>query len=90
MCCHHSRTWNRELAVNTANPHKTIYPWIDISKTNPKRIYYRISMIRYLLFTISPNNKFKDKLKNLIDKYPTIDTNAIGFPIDWESEPLWS
>ena len=47
-------------------------------------------MIRYLLFTISPNNKFKDKLKNLIDKYPTIDSNAIGFPTDWESEPLWS
>ncbi len=19
-----------------------------------------------------------------------IDTNAIGFPVDWESEPLWS
>ena len=90
MCCHHSRTWNRELAVNTADPHKTIYPWIDVRKTNPKRIYYRISMIRYLLFTISPNNNFKDKLQNLIEKYPTVDIAAVGFPIDWIEEPLWT
>ena len=90
MCCHHSRTWNRELAINTANPNKVSYPWIDINKTNPKRIYYRISMIQYLLFTISPNNNFKDKLKRLTGKYPTIDITAIGFPTDWEDEPLWS
>ena len=90
MCCHHSRTWNRELAINTANPNKVSYPWIDINKTNPKRIYYRISMIQYLLFTISPNNNFKDKLKRLIGKYPTIDITAIGFPTNWEDEPLWS
>ena len=46
-------------------------------------------MIQYMLFTISPNNKFKDNLKKLIDKYPTIDTAAIGFPLNWENESLW-
>ena len=45
-------------------------------------------MIRYLLFTISPNNNFKDKLQNLIEKYPTVDIAAVGFPIDWIEEPL--
>ena len=90
MCCHHSRTWNRELAINTANPIVTSFPWIDISKTNPKRIYYRICMIRYLLFTISPNNNFKEKLKTLISKYPTIDISAIGFPSDWENDSFWN
>ncbi|MBQ2922290.1 MAG: Abi family protein [Tyzzerella sp.] len=89
MCCHHTRTWNRELAINTANPQITAFPWIDIRKTNPKRIYYRICMIQYLLFTVSPNNKFMDKLKRLIDKYPTVDIAAVGFPTDWEDEPLW-
>lgn len=46
-------------------------------------------MIQYLLFTISPNNRFKDKLKNLIAKYPTVDIGAIGFPVDWDNESLW-
>ena len=89
MCCHHSRTWNRELAINTANPQVTAFPWIDISKTNRKRIYYRICMIQYLLFTVSPNSRFKGKLKKLIEKYPTVDIAAVGFPSDWEDEPLW-
>lgn len=90
ICCHHSRTWNREFAINTANPQRTLFPWIDISKTNPKRIYYRICMIRYLLITISPNNTLKSKLKKLADSYPTVDISAIGFPCDWENEKLWN
>ena len=35
-------------------------------------------------------NNFKNKLKHLIDKYPTIDITVIDFPTDWEDEPLWS
>lgn len=89
MCCHHSRTWNRELAINTADPQVTDYPWIDASKTSPKRIYYRICMIKYLLFTISPCNRFKEKLTALIAQYPTVDIGAVGFPADWASELLW-
>ena len=89
MCCHHSRTWNRELAINTANPQIVTFPWIDVTQTNPKRIYYRICMIKYLLYTVSPKNAFKDKLKALIEKYPTVDITAVGFPLDWEIEPLW-
>ena len=78
-----------QLAINTANPQVTAFPWIDISKTNPKRIYYRICMIQYLLFTVSPNSRFNGKLKKLIEKYPTVDIAAVGFPSDWEDEPLW-
>lgn len=89
LCGHHARTWNRELAINTSNPTHTAYPWIDVAKTNPKRIYYRICMIRYLLYTVSPQNKFKSKLKALMTQYPSIDISAIGFPVEWESEPLW-
>ncbi|MDH6305712.1 abortive infection bacteriophage resistance protein [Parabacteroides sp. PF5-5] len=46
-------------------------------------------MIKYLLFTVSPQNSFTDKIKELITKYPTIDTQAMGFPSDWENAPIW-
>lgn len=46
-------------------------------------------MIQYLLFTVSPNSRFNGKLKKLIEKYPTVDIAAVGFPSDWEDEPLW-
>lgn len=89
MCCHHVRTWNRELAINTADPQVTAFPWINGTAVNPKRIYYRICMIRYLLFTISPHSRFTEKLKILISRYPTVDIGAVGFPADWETEPMW-
>ena len=54
-----------------------------------KRIYFRICIIKYLLFTVSPNNRFTEKLKSLLAEYPTVDILAMGFPVDWESEPLW-
>ena len=89
LCCHHSRTWNREIAVVPVEPNSPIFPWINSTKTNSKRIYYRICIIKHLLFTVSPNNRFTQKLKSLLSEYPTIDVRAMGFPADWESEPLW-
>jgi abortive infection bacteriophage resistance protein len=29
------------------------------------------------------------KLKALLAKYPNVDTRAMGFPVDWQDEPLW-
>ena len=89
LCCHHSRTWNREIAVVPAEPNSSVFSWIDCSKTDTKRIYYRVCIIKYLLFTVSPNNRFAQKLKNLLVKYPTIDIRAMGFPAEWQNEPLW-
>lgn len=89
LCCHHCRTWNRELAVITTEPRKTKYSWINPALTNKRRIYYRICMIRYFLFTISLNNTFKEKLKDLLSAYPSIDIRAMGFPANWENEDIW-
>jgi len=60
-----------------------------ITKTDAQRIYYRICIIKYLLFTVSLNNQFLQKLKSLLAEYPTIDIRAMGFFADWKNEPLW-
>lgn len=89
MCCHHARIWNRELPISPTEPKQMKYNWIDSSLTDKRRMYYRICMIRYFLFTVSPNNSFKDKLKALLVTYPNIDIRAMSFPANWESEDLW-
>jgi abortive infection bacteriophage resistance protein len=89
LCGHHSRTWNREIPVTPAELKSPVFPWIDSSTTDMKRIYYRICIIKYLLFTVSPNNRFTQKLKSLLTEYPTIDIKAMGFPANWQNEPLW-
>lgn len=88
-CCHHSRIWNREIAITPSEPRNLVYGWIDGSKTDNRRLYCRICMIKYLLYSVSPENTFKTKLIELLTKYPTIDKAAMGFPKDWETEPLW-
>ena len=90
LCGHHVRVWNKEISLIATDPLYHAFPWIDISKTDAKRIYYRICIIKYLLFTVSPNNTFTQKLKSLLAAYPTIDIKAMGFPPDWQNEPLWN
>jgi len=89
LCGHHNRTWNRENPLIPAPLKSPVFPWIDSFTTDLKRIYYRICIIKYLLFTVSPNNTFTQKLKLLLAEYPTIDIKAMGFPANWQIEPLW-
>ena len=81
--------WNRELPISPTEPKHMKYGWIDSFRTDKRRMYYRICMIRYFLYTVSPDNNFKDKLKTLLAAYPNIDTAAMGFPSGWESEDIW-
>ena len=53
------------------------------------RTYYILSVILYLLQTVSPKNKFRKKIIFLFKKYPNIDPAALGFTRNWKDEPLW-
>jgi abortive infection bacteriophage resistance protein len=89
MCCHHARIWNRENPLVPVELKSPAFPWIDAATIDPKRIYFRICIIKYLLFTVSPNNSFAQKLKSLLVEYPTVDICAMGFPANWQDAPLW-
>lgn len=90
MCCHHCRTWNREIPINVKNPKKLTYPWINNSLIDSRRIYFRICVIQYFLFTVSPHNTFKERLLRLLNEYPTISTDAMGFPNNWYLDEIWT
>ena len=89
MCCHHARVWNRDFMLNPAEPKKTKNAWIDTSKVDKKRIYYRLCIVRYFLSWISPNNIFNKKLSTLLVDFPSIDIAAMVFDRNWEKEELW-
>lgn len=89
ICAHHSRLWNKQLGVTPLIlPNKTKKPWLKSNVPNNK-VFFVLSMIYFLIKQINPNSSFKNKLKNLISKYPKTDKGAMGFPLDWEKEPLW-
>jgi abortive infection bacteriophage resistance protein len=86
---HHVRLWNKEIPIVSHNLDNPLFPWINPTATDMKRIYFRICIIKYLLFTVSPNHTFTEKLKSLLAEYPTVDVRAMGFPDGWQEEPLW-
>ena len=90
ICAHHSRLWNRNLPMPPKLLTQTNLPWIS----NPAQIdihsfYAVLSCMHYLLQTISPDNRFQQRLEQLLTTYPNIDIAAMGFPTDWKNEALW-
>ena len=87
-CCHHARVWNKQNTIRPMIPNHMIGNWITLP-TDALRIYFNLCIIKYFLNIISPSNDMKAKLDTLLVCYPDIDTAAMGFPRDWEREPLW-
>ena len=96
ICAHHSRLWNRDLAIE---PEKLLKPkgnWIGKPFENNKRVFYFVCVLRYMLLRANPGNSMKQKVETLFFKYPTVPIKYLGIPsdgkgnlLDWQNEPLW-
>lgn len=89
VCAHHSRLWNRDIRVKPQIPENPKKQWLKINEIENDKVYFLLSMIVYLLQTINPKNSMSSRFKSLLLKYPNIDVKAMGFPDNWEKEPLW-
>jgi len=89
VCAHHARLWNKPLQIQPLFPRRTQHIWLTDKSVCNNRVYYILSMMIYMLNTVNPNHSFKHKLETLFQKYPNVDRAAMGFPVNWCSEPLW-
>lgn len=96
ICAHHSRLWNRDLAIEPEKLLKPVGNWVSKPFENNKRMFYFICVLKYLITRANPGNSLKDKLQNLFKKYPTVPIQYIGIPsdgkgnsLDWKNEPIW-
>lgn len=89
ICAHHSRFWNKILGIRPTVPRRTRNPFVQIPASTNRKAYFSLCIITYLLDIINPNNSFRDKLRDLFIEYPNIDVSAMGFPRNWQNEPLW-
>jgi abortive infection bacteriophage resistance protein len=96
ICAHHSRLWNRDLAIEPDKLLKPVGDWIGPRFDNNKRIFYFLSVLKYLLNRANPNNSLKNKLQTLFANYPSVPVQYIGIPsdgqgkmLDWDNEPIW-
>jgi abortive infection bacteriophage resistance protein len=96
ICAHHSRLWNRDLAIEPEKLLKPVGNWISKPFENNKRMFYFICVLKYLITRANPTNSLKNKLQILFKKYPTIPIQYMGIPsdgkgnmLDWETENIW-
>lgn len=89
ICAHHSRLWNKTFGISPMMPRKTVFPFVALPDKGTQHVYFILCMIQYLLNIINPSNTFYHKIKLLLNEYPNIDVNAMGFPKHWQEEPLW-
>lgn len=90
-CAHHSRLWNKNLPGAPKLLSKPPNPWIaDVPKQHEfQKLYVHMCLMKYLLNVIQPNNKFTNRLKKLLESYPSVDPDALGLKTNWYTEPLW-
>jgi abortive infection bacteriophage resistance protein len=94
LCAHHMRLWNKIFFISPrrlTSKYSTIDAnWLqnDTAIQND-RVYYFLSIMIYFLRNVHPNNKLIANIKQLLQDYQHVDVAAMGFPSDWEQEPMW-
>ena len=89
ICAHHGRLWNRVIPVKPLLPRRVQSTWILNTVVSQTRIYAGLCCMLYWLNAIDSSNTFAQELKDLLKTHPDVDVTAMGFPANWQTEPLW-
>ena len=85
LCAHHSRLWNRELAIKPSLPHGWGY-----KNVAPDRIYSVLVILQHLLKTRARSCTWQNRLTKLIEEHPKVDLVAMKMPAEWEILAPWA
>jgi len=86
-CAHHSRLWNRSYAIAPKTSVAILASEFVIPK-NKTCTYNSLIICLYLLDVINPPHDWRTRLKDLLTKHQG-HLNAMGFPADWHTRPIW-
>lgn len=88
---HHGRLWNRVLINKYDWPSNTQNDLLNYVPDNNQRrkVFPILSAILYLNDKISPGHHLKAELKQLFERFPNTPLQKMGFPSDWEDQPIW-
>lgn len=98
ICAHHGRLWNRFLGVYPTIPTSPTIRWLsdpsifdrdDSNATPRKRLYPVLVALQTILFTISPHSSWAARLRDLLNRHPTVPLISMGINKSWESDQFW-
>lgn len=88
-CAHHSRLSNRVFPVKPKIPERMPNTWIADFSFREQTLYPQLCCVVYWLNSIVLENTFITDFKQLLISHPSVKTRLLGFPRNWEQEPLW-
>lgn len=89
VCAHHSRLWNRELAIRPDRA-KEIHWCAPITPRND-RVFYVLLIVRNLLRAIGNGDLWADSITKLLIPIAAnpVYRIAMGMPETWREHPIW-
>lgn len=85
-CAHHARLWNRALSTK---PLPKSLPEFNTIRFDNTRIFSVMTIIQYLLRVVDPSNIWGENVIALLDRYPAVPIDQMGFPEKWQELPMW-
>ena len=91
IIAHHSRLWNNNITTKYTWPKNLKQPPIKYIPDENQRakIFSLFSLIIYTMQFISPGNSIKEKFLKLTFEYPNLPIHKMGFPSNWQAQPIW-
>lgn len=89
VCAHHSRLWNRELAIKPDKVKQA--DWLPPTTPRNDRIFYVLLMLRYLLRQSGNGDDWASDVTTLLEPIASNDSyrKSMGMPENWKEHPLW-
>ncbi|MGC6423818.1 MAG: Abi family protein [Lentimonas sp.] len=87
-CAHHARLWNW-YSTGVKRPNKRKFPEWRHHALPINQMGFMLTVCRYWLNKIAPDNTWTKRTFELFDTYPEIPLRKIGLPEDWREHPLW-
>lgn len=90
FCAHHARLWNREFTVLAKVPAQGPQGLLQsVRDDGDRRLYNTLTMLLFMMNTVNPGHHWRTRFIELLISHG-IEVQAMGFPSDWQSRPLWN
>ena len=96
ICAHQGRLWNRKINMSisysfgNSQSLADLYACVSIqSALRYTTLFTALSLCAWMLKSIRPESKWKERVKKLLDDYSDISLADMGFPSNWRQLRLW-
>lgn len=90
ICAHHGRLWNRSFAVSPVLPSRPAELASSLAQNASRTLYNTLTITIHVLTQIDPEQKLGSRFTELLERHPSDDLAAMGFPSDWQKRAIWA